>query len=69
MLFRSLESALKGGENGKIIEPGTSAKSKIVIAVARLGEEDEAMPPTDKGKPLDKDQVGLIRAWIDQGAK
>ena len=37
----SLESALKGGENGKIIEPGTSTKSKIVIAVARLGEEDD----------------------------
>ena len=65
----NLEATLKGGENGKIIEPGNSAKSKAVIAVARLGDEDEAMPPTDKGKPWEKEQVGLLRAWIDQGAK
>lgn len=64
----SLEAALKGGENGKVIEAGKSAKSPIVISVSRL-DEDSAMPPEDKGKPLTKDQVGLIRAWIDQGAK
>ena len=65
----SLEAVLKGSENGKIIEAGDSTKSSLVIAVARIGDEDEAMPPADKGEPLTKDQVGLIRAWIDQGAK
>lgn len=65
----SLEATLKGGEDGKILETGNSAKSQIVIAVARLGDEDEAMPPEDKGKPWDKEQVGLLRAWIDQGTK
>lgn len=65
----SLETALKGGEDGKVIEPGNSAKSTLVHAVGRIGSEDDAMPPTDKGKPLDRDQVALIRAWIDQGAK
>ena len=64
----SLEAALKGGEDGKVIEPGDSAKSLLVHAVARL-DEDSAMPPADKGEPLKKDQIGLIRAWIDQGAK
>ena len=64
----SLEAALKGGEDGKVIEPGNSAKSTLVHAVARLNEDD-AMPPADKGTPLTKEQVGLIRAWIDQGAK
>jgi len=64
----SLDAALKGGEDGKVIEPGNSAKSTLVHAVARLNEDD-AMPPADKGTPLTKDQVGLIRAWIDQGAK
>lgn len=63
----SLAAALKGGEDGKILEPGNSAKSTIVHAVARL-VPDDAMPPEDKGQPLSKDQVGLIRAWIDQGA-
>ncbi len=64
----SLAAALKGGEDGKVIEPGNSAKSLLVHSVARL-DEDEAMPPEDKGKPLTNEQVSLIRAWIDQGAK
>jgi hypothetical protein len=121
----SLENALKGGEDGKVIVPGQSAKSPLVIAVARLDEE-KAMPPKPKPggrgpggpggprgfggpplggpagppqaapgtpkdgnaprgfggpggpggsggfkppQPLTAEQVGVIRAWIDQGAK
>lgn len=68
----SLAAALKGGEDGKVIEPGDSANSMLVHNVARIGEEDDWMPPQDnkaKIPPLTKEQVGLIRAWIDQGAK
>jgi len=65
----SLQAALKGGEDGKVIEPGNSAKSVLVHNVSRIGDEDDWMPPTDKGDPLTKQQIGLIRAWIDQGAK
>ncbi|MBM3875167.1 MAG: hypothetical protein FJ386_00390 [Verrucomicrobia bacterium] len=64
----TLAAALKGGESGKCIVPGKSADSSLVKAVARLNEDD-AMPPADKGKPLTAAEVGLIRAWIDQGAK
>jgi hypothetical protein len=65
----TLAATLKGSENGKILESGNSAKSKLVHNVARIGDEDDWMPPVDKGDPLTKEQVGLIRAWIDQGAK
>jgi len=65
----SLTATLKGGEDGKVVEPGNSAKSVLVHNVSRIGNEDDWMPPTDKGAPLTKEQVGLIRAWIDQGAK
>ena len=68
----TLAGALKGGEDGKVIEPGNSAKSMLVASVARIGEEDDWMPPKEnKAKigPLTTEQVGLIRAWIDQGAK
>ena len=64
----SLEAALKGGENGPILIKGDSKKSGMVASTARL-VEDDAMPPEGKGDPLTKEQVGLIRAWIDQGAK
>jgi uncharacterized membrane protein len=68
----SLESTLKGSADRKVIEPGDSAKSVLVHGVARVGEEDYWMPPPDNKAnipALTKEQVGLIRAWIDQGAK
>lgn len=64
----TLEASLKGGENGESIIKGNSAKSPLVHSVARL-DPDSAMPPDGKGDPLTKEQIGVIRAWIDQGAK
>ena len=40
----SLEALLKGGEGGKIVEPGASAKSKVIFASAQVND-DIAMPP------------------------
>lgn len=68
----SLAGALKGGENGKIIEVGKSAESAMVHSISWVGDEDYWMPPKDNKAnipQLTKEQVGLIRAWIDQGAK
>jgi mono/diheme cytochrome c family protein len=64
----SLEALLKGSEHGKVVVPGKVDKSPLLWAVARL-DEDTAMPPEGKADPLTKDQVRLIRAWIEQGAK
>ena len=64
----SLEAALKGGENGPNVVAKDSAKSTLVHSVGRL-VDDEAMPPEGKGDPWTKEQVALVRAWIDQGAK
>lgn len=64
----TLDAALKGGGSGEAIIKGGSAKSPLVLAVARL-DPDSAMPPEGKVEPLTADQVGLIRAWIDSGAK
>ncbi len=63
----SLEHILKGGRPGKVVEPGKSAQSLLVYAVAR--NQAEAMPPKGKGDPLSREMVGLIRAWIDAGAR
>jgi len=64
----SREAVLKGGENGKVIEAGKIEKSPLLWSVARL-DPDMAMPPEGKADPLSKEQVALIRAWIEQGAK
>ena len=68
----SLAGAIKGGKEGPDIIPGKSGQSPLVYAVAHAGDEDDFMPPPKNKaniQPLTKDQVGLIRAWIDQGAK
>ena len=69
----SLERVLKGGQDGKVVVPGDSAKSVLVHNIAYLGDEDQFMPPPPKNKAnttrLTNEQIGLIRAWIDQGAK
>lgn len=59
---------LKGARGGPVAEKGKSAESSLVLTTARV-DEDEAMPPEGKGDPLTAAQVGLIRAWIDQGMK
>jgi hypothetical protein len=60
------ESALKGGDGGVAIVAGDSAKSPLIQYVARLVPDME-MPPEGKGEPLTAGEVGLLRAWIDQG--
>lgn len=64
----SVEAIKKGSENGKVIEVGNSAKSSLVHTVAGL-IEDMLMPPEGKADPLTPEQIGMVRAWIDQGAK
>jgi hypothetical protein len=58
-------AALKSGSIGGAIVPGDGAKSLLIAYVA--GAHDEIrMPP--KGAMLSVEQVGILRAWIDQGA-
>jgi hypothetical protein len=66
----TLAGALKGSRDGKVITPGDSAHSDLVLSVAHVGDDPDAFMPRGKGaKKLTDDQIGLIRAWIDQGAK
>ena len=62
------KAALAGGDNGKVIVPGKSKESRLVVAVSRMDPE-LMMPPEGEGPPLTAEQLGLVRAWIDQGAK
>ncbi|MCH8043684.1 MAG: PSD1 domain-containing protein [Planctomycetes bacterium] len=55
-----------GGETGPAVTPGDSAGSLLIKRVLAK-DEDERMPP--EGKPLSADEIALVRAWIDAGAK
>ncbi len=57
-----------GGAGGQpTVVPGKSADSPLIHYVAGLDEEMQ-MPPTGKGDALTAEQIGVLRAWIDQGA-
>jgi hypothetical protein len=56
---------LKGGESGPAIIAGNSTKSLAIQLVAGA-DPDRIMPK--KGKKLTPEQIGILRAWIDQGA-
>ncbi|MEO8367592.1 MAG: PSD1 and planctomycete cytochrome C domain-containing protein [Candidatus Solibacter sp.] len=59
------DAALKGGAAGKDIVPGKSADSRLIHRVA--GVDNKFMPPM--GAHLTAAEVGLLRAWIDQGVE
>jgi mono/diheme cytochrome c family protein len=58
-------TVLAGGELGRALEPGKSAESLLIHFVAGLRPEG-VMPK--KGARLSAEQIGVLRAWIDQGA-
>lgn len=58
--------ALAGGDLGVAIVPGKSVESLLVHAVSGL-KSDLVMPK--KGEHLTAIEIGVLRAWIDQGAK
>ena len=55
---------LKGGDSGPTVVPGKSAES-LLIALVQGFDPDNVMPR--KGSRLTPEQIGLLRAWIDQG--
>src|ERR1051325_2784488 len=59
------QNALRGGDYGPVIKVGDSAASKLIRRVVD-GDGGIQMPPTG---PLSDDEIGLLRAWIDQGAE
>ncbi len=58
--------ALKGGDTGPLLVTGDSAHSLLIAAVMGSREDLARMPK--KKEPLTPEQIGLLRAWIDQGA-
>jgi len=61
------QNILKGGNSGEpVLLPGDSADSHLIQLVTSA-DPDEAMPA--KGDRLSTEQIELLKAWIDQGAK
>jgi len=70
ILLDSPEAMLRKGDNGPAIVPGKAEESLAFLLAAHTREP--VMPPDDNdrgAKRLTPRELGLLRAWIDAGAK
>lgn len=65
--MHTLEDIKKGNENGPGLVAGDLKKSSIYTTLLLAADEDMAMPPKKEGS-LEKSQIEVIKAWIEQGA-
>lgn len=64
--LESYGSLLKGGSKGAAVSPGRADQSRMILVLT--GKAEPAMPPKDNEKPK-PEEIALIKAWIDAGAK
>lgn len=57
----------KGGKHGAIIQSGNATGSELVKRLLLPVEDDKRMPPKDQPQ-LSKEEIELLRWWIDAGA-
>ena len=62
----SYSSAIKGGSGGAVVVSGRSSTSRLFKAIT-AEDPAERMPP--ENDPLSKDQIALIKAWIETGLR
>ncbi len=70
LVLEDPESILKGGALGAAVVPSKGDES-LLLQVA-TGREEPMMPPEDNdvgAPPFTPQELGLIKLWIDQGAK
>jgi hypothetical protein len=64
--LESYKSLRQGGENGVVVVPGKADASRMVRLVER---KDKPFMPPKKAKQPASEEVAMLRAWIDAGAK
>jgi uncharacterized membrane protein len=58
---------LKGGKDGKVIEPGNAVGSEMIKRLLLPVDNEDHMPPKEKAQPSES-QIVLLHWWISQGA-
>jgi WD40 repeat protein len=64
--LESYKSLLEGGDKGAVLTPGKADASRIVRLVEH---KDKPFMPPKKAKQPRAEEIALLRAWIDAGAK
>ncbi len=64
--LESYASLLKGGQKGAVVTPSNGDLSRMVLVLT--GKAEPKMPPEGEEEPK-AEEIALIKAWIDAGAK
>ena len=62
------ETELPIPDGRSVIEPGNAEESLLIEKITEPNPKDR-MPPPESGHALTEKQIGLLRRWIDEGAK
>jgi uncharacterized membrane protein len=63
----TIKGLMQGGENGEVLKVGDLAESALYTRLILPHANEEHMPPTEKRQPK-KEEVELIKLWIETGA-
>ncbi|MCP4975059.1 MAG: hypothetical protein GY931_02770 [Maribacter sp.] len=66
LVLNTKEGILKGGENGEIIVDNNSGESTLFTRLILPRDDEDHMPPKEKTQ-LTKEEVTLIKTWVDHG--
>lgn len=66
--MRSYQSLMKGTQYGSVIKPGDSFTSIMIQVIEGRVHPSIKMPYGMEGG-LAKDKIGVLKKWVDQGAK
>lgn len=65
IVLTSFENVMKGGQSGDVIEPKNADDSYLIRLIE--GRSEPLMPPEGSKGPS-KEEIAIIRKWIDAGA-
>jgi uncharacterized membrane protein len=67
LLLTSKEEIVKGGKNGPVISVSNWAESPLFHRMTLPLDHEDHMPPKEKKQPM-KEEVQLVKAWLESGA-
>ncbi len=68
LVLSTKKEAFTTGENQPSIVAYDLEKSALYKSTTLAADDDDLMPPKKSGGPLKKEQIELLRGWIEQGA-
>lgn len=68
LILSTKKEAFETGDNAPNIVAFDPAKSALYHLTTLGADEDDLMPPAKSGGPLKKEEIAMLKGWVEQGA-